>query len=253
MKLRSLTFLALALAAPVAQAAPLSAYTPMKVIQTQPVSYPRQLTDLGITTGQVRVSVQIDETGQLTDHLVTAYSHPLFAESAVQALKKWRYEPAVLQGQARSATVDLEFVFETRGMVVVNMNVGSYVEMRNIQLRPTANSYRVSRLSELDSIPTPAKVVSPVYPPTADQERQEATVTVFFYIDEQGNVRMPAVSRESSEANEILAGAALQAVTEWKFEPPLSRGRPVLVAARQDFHFRPTPTPVQAPANTAAN
>lgn len=251
MKFRSLTFLALALAASVAVAAPATDYSPMKVIQTQPVSFPRQLTDLGITTGQVSVSVQINEAGQLTDHLVTSYSHPLFAESAVQALKKWRYEPAVLNGESRSATVDLEFVFETRGMVVVNMNVGSYVEMRNMQLRPTAHSYRVSRLSELDRIPTPAKVVSPVYPPTADQERQEATVTVFFYIDEQGTVRMPAVSRESSEANEILAAAALQAVTEWKFEPPMSRGRPVLVAARQDFHFRPTP--VQAPASTASN
>jgi TonB family protein len=251
MKLRTLTLLALALGASAATAAPLTDYTPMKVIQTQPVAYPRQLSDLGLTAGQVRVSVQIDETGKLTDHLVTAYSHPLFADSAVQALKKWRFEPAMLQGQARSATVDLEFVFETRGMVVVNMNVGSYVEMRDLQLRPTAHSYRVSRLSELDRIPTPAKVVSPVYPPTADQERQEATVTVFFYIDEQGTVRMPAVSRESSEANEILAGAALQAVTEWKFEPPMSKGRPVLVAARQDFHFRPTP--VQTPAKTAAN
>lgn len=251
MKLRTLSFLALALVATVAGAAPSTTYSPMKVIQTQPVAYPRQLSDLGLTTGNVRISIQIDETGKLTDHLVTAYSHPLFADAAVQALKKWRYEPAVLNGEARSATVDLDFVFETRGMVVVNMNVGSYVEMRDLQLRPTAHSYSVCRLSELDRIPTPAKVVTPVYPPTADTKRQEATVTVYFYIDEQGTVRMPAVSRASSEANEILAVAALQAVTEWKFEPPMSKGRPVLVAARQDFHFRPTPE--QAPVNTAAN
>lgn len=253
MKTRSILLLATSLFAASAFAATPSqpGYTPMKIIQTEPVIFPRQLTDLGITTGDVAVAVQIDENGRLTDHLVTAYTHPRFAESAVAALKKWRFEPAFVNGEPRSATVDLTFLFETRGMVVVNMTVSSYVEMRNMQLRPTANSYSVCRLSELDAIPTPAKVVTPLYPLEAAQKQESGTVTVFFYIDEQGKVRMPAVSRESSEQHEMLAAAALQAVTQWEFEPPMSRGQPVLVAARQDFNF--LPPPAAAAASTANN
>lgn len=248
MKARSLFLLVLGLVASTALAATSPDYTPMKVIQTQPVLFPRQLADLGLTTGEVRVAVQIDEAGKLTDHLVTAYTHPKFAEAAVQALKKWQYEPATVDGQPRGATVDLTFIFETRGMVVVNMTVNSYVEMRDMQLRPTANSFAVCRLSELDAIPTPSKVVQPGYPLDAGKQRQGGIVTIFFYIDEQGHVRLPAVSRESSRQNEALAAAALYAVSQWEFEPPMSRGRPALVAARQDFHFRPPEAPAPAAA-----
>src|SRR5690606_24178285 len=82
-------------------------YVPMKVIQTEPVIYPRRATEMGVTSGEVHLSVQVDEKGKLTDHLVTAYSHPFLAESAVQAIKKWNYEPAWVGGEPRSATIDL--------------------------------------------------------------------------------------------------------------------------------------------------
>jgi TonB family protein len=214
-------------------------YVPMKVIQTEPAMYPRAATQLGITSGEVHVSLQIDETGKLTDLLVTAYTHPTLAESAVQALKKWRYEPAWLGGEAMSATVDLEFHFESRGMVVVDLTVSSYVALRDLQLRPGAYTYKARTLRELDRIPVPTKVVEPHYPSEAAQKRQSAVVTVQFFIDEEGRVRLPAVSRETSEQNAAFAAAAVNAVSQWQFEPPLSKGQPVLVAARQDFNFKP--------------
>ena len=215
-------------------------YVPMKVIQTDEVIYPRRATESGVTSGKVQVSVQVDEHGKLTDQLVTAYTHPALAESAVQALKRWRYEPAWVNGQPRSATVDLVFEFESRGMVVVDMTVHSYVQMRDVRLRPSAYSYGVHTLRQLDRIPTPTKVVQPVYPAVSNAGTMPV-ITVQFFIDEKGKVRLPAVSRETSEKNDAFAAAAVNAVSQWEFEPPLSRGQPVLVAARQDFNFRPAP------------
>jgi TonB family protein len=215
-------------------------YVPMKVIQTEQVIFPHRATNLGIREGEVRVSVQVDETGKLTDHLVTAYTHPLLADSAVTALKKWRYEPAWVRGEPRSATVDLVFQFESRGMVIVDLTVSSYVQLRDLHLRPGAYSYGARTLRDLDRIPTPTKVVQPAYSQERAQQQQEPVViTVEFYIDEQGRVRLPAVSRQTSEEHAEFAAAAVNAVSEWEFEPPLSRGQPVLVAARQDFNFRP--------------
>jgi TonB family protein len=209
----------------------------MKVIQTDHVVFPRAPRDLGIKTGSVHVAIQVDETGKLTDHLVTAYTHRAFADTAVNALKRWRYEPAYLHGRAHSATVDLTFNFESQGLVVVDLNVGSYVELRNYQLHPEAYSYRACTLRQLDRIPTPTKVVKPVYPVESAKQPQAGKVTVEFYIDEQGQVRLPAVSRVTTQTSGALSAAAVEAVSQWEFEPPMSKGRPVLVAARQDFNF----------------
>ncbi|MEO6004086.1 MAG: TonB family protein [Opitutus sp.] len=215
-------------------------YTPMKVIQTDAIVFPRRATELGIRTGEVHVSVEVDEKGKLSDILVTGYTHPLLAETAVQALKRWQYEPAWLHGQARSATIALVFTFESQGMVVVDMNVNSYVAMRDLAMRPNAYTYSARTLRQLDRIPTPTKVVQPINPQNP-ANRNPVAVTVVFFIDEKGTVRLPAVSRETSETADQFAAAALAAVSQWQFEPPLSQGQPVLVAARQEFKFRPLP------------
>jgi TonB family protein len=78
-----------------------------------------------------------------------------------------------------------------------------------------------------------------VVSPLVNFSEKAHTVTVEFYIDEQGNVRMAAVPRES--AGDIYAAAAVAAVEQWRFEPPLRKGRPVLVLAQQEFNFRPKP------------
>ena len=215
-------------------------YVPMKVVQTDEVIYPRRASEIGVTSGEVHVSVQVDETGKLTDQLVTAYTHPLLADTVVHALKRWKYEPAWIHGQPRSATVDLTFVFENRGLVVVDLTVSSYIQLRDVQMRPGAYRYHACTLRELDRIPTPTKVVQPGYPVEPAKMQQPVAVTVLFFIDEQGRVRLPAVSRETSETSDTFAAAAVNAVSQWKFEPPLSKGMPVLVAARQEFNFKPT-------------
>ena len=73
-------------------------YSPMKILQTEPVIYPQETSQIGLTSGEVSIAISIDENGKLTDYLVTAYSHPKFAERAVDALKRWKYEPARLAG-----------------------------------------------------------------------------------------------------------------------------------------------------------
>ena len=98
-------------------------------------------------------------------------------------------------------------------------------------------SYSACRLRELDRIPIPAHVVPPT--PPKGGLRDKRTITVEFYIDEEGRVRMPAIDRE--EPDDAYAAAAVAAVEQWQFEPPTRKGLPVLVLARQDFAFVPKP------------
>lgn len=218
-------------------------YSPMKINQTVGVMYPTEVSQLGITSGDVAIVISIDETGKLTDYLITAYSHPKFADRAVEALKRWKFEPARLADEPHSATAELTFHFETRGPILVSLTANSYLELLNLQLRPSIYSYSACRLSQLDRIPVPTKVVQPGLPLAAKDLKKKLVVTVHFYIDEHGQVRLPAVDRESSQAAEAFAAEALAAVSQWQFEPPLSHGQPVLVAARQDFNFTPAEAP----------
>lgn len=55
--------------------------------------YPPMLLAAGVT-GQATVLFTIDEQGRTTDFKVESASAPEFAAAAVEALKRWRFQPA---------------------------------------------------------------------------------------------------------------------------------------------------------------
>ncbi len=192
--------------------------------------YPPMMLYNAIYSGEVSAVISVDENGMLTDCLVTGYTDQAFADSAVTALKRWIYQPARVNGRAHSSRADVLFLFKDQGVIVQALPgaleqraLRGYMQGRYI--------YQPCKLRELDRIPTPVHVVRPSIKPGDGQH----SVTVEFYIDEDGKVRMPAVARES--ADDAYAAAAVSAVEQWRFESPLRRGKPVLVHAQQEFTF----------------
>jgi TonB family protein len=215
-------------------------YVPVKVNQTEEAAFPSVLVPLGVKTGSASVAIAVDDAGRLTDYLVTAYTHPAFADSAVTAIRKWKFEAAMIHGFPRNSKSDLTFRFQMQGVVVMTMTTFSYDEMLHLKLAPGSTTFRPCALGELDRIPNPTKIVNPVYPNQVARSSRGGHVSVSFYIDDQGHVRMPSVSLETNEANEELAAIAVTAVSQWQFDIPTSKGRPVLVVAQQDFSFKPS-------------
>ena len=83
-------------------------------------------------------------------------------------------------------------------------------------------------------IPPPIVTVTPQYSGQQAAKGVKGMVTVDFYIDVTGAIRMPAVSvKDDSE----LTALAVTALRQWKFEPPTRNGHPVLVRASQVFNF----------------
>lgn len=234
------TLVALAAPAAFAQFAT-PAYEPLKIDQTVSAAFPQEALDAGFRSGTARLAIQIDADGNLTDYLVTVYTHPKFAEAAVAAVKHWHYRPARIHGNARSATADINFNFESPGVVVVDMTALTGPELFRFKIVPNASAYSACTLSQLDRTPTPVKIVKPVYPENLARSSKGGHVVVEFYIDEQGHVRLPSVDQKTIEANEELAALAVTAVEQWQFEPPMMNGRPVLTLAQQDFDFKPAP------------
>ncbi|RXK53036.1 TonB family protein [Oleiharenicola lentus] len=200
--------------------------------QTTVLVYPPRMLYEAIYSGEARVVISVDADGDLTDCLVTGYTHKVFAEAAVDALKRWRFEPARARGIARAARTEVQFLFRDRGVIVQNLPGAMEQRMILGELRERY-TFSPCKLSELDRIPNPVHVVSPVVPRTS----RERHVTVAFYIDPEGRVRMPAVERDA--ADDEYAAAAVAAVEQWRFESPLRKGQPVLVYAEQEFKFQP--------------
>ncbi|MDA0350518.1 MAG: M56 family metallopeptidase [Verrucomicrobia bacterium] len=93
---------------------------------------------------------------------------------------------------------------------------------------------RIYDISELDAPPAPTIRTAPVYPTKMKEEGVEGTVITLFVIDEYGNVTNPLVVNSSNSA---FNGSAMDAVSQWKFEPGKVDGEPVRVRVRLPIKY----------------
>lgn len=249
MKISSLTLSALALALALTPAraqvgsAANSRVGSLRAIEKETPVYPHSLIVLGIRDGECRVAISVDKSGKLDDVLPVEYTRPEFAEATVAAIRHWTFEPARFDGVPVDAATEVDVKFAVEGTIVVSVTVSESWAARLQQLLlSNADYYRPRSLHELDRIPVPITTSSPRYPVRLTKPGASARVSVDFYIDESGTVRLPSVDADQDPE---LAAAAIDALRRWKFEPPTCKGHPVLVRASQLFNF-------QAPARTTA-
>lgn len=84
--------------------------------------------------------------------------------------------------------------------------------------------------------PKPIHQVTPVYPNELRQQGVEGEVELQFKVDEKGIVQYAEVLKS---LHPYLDYAAVQALKQWKFEPPLRKGKPVPGIFILKFHFNP--------------
>ncbi|HKB91400.1 MAG TPA: TonB family protein [Opitutaceae bacterium] len=204
----------------------------IKVIETTTLVFPYSLIPLGYSNGVVKLSISVDEAGKLTDCLVTAYTRPEFAAEVLDAMKKWKFEPAMVNGVPVPAVRDIVFNFQITG-VVVSQTVTEHMEARFGRFEHETLSFRLRRFDELDRAPKPVRIVEPVCPPESIVNgSSDENVTIDFYIDERGHVRLPSVKEGKSMD---LASAVVSALQQWEFEPPTYKGQPTVIHASQNF------------------
>jgi TonB family protein len=203
--------------------------------QQMPV-YPLEMVRLGAREGKVVVALSVDTKGQLEDLLVIAHTHPDFADAAVAALRRWTFEPATLGGTPVAAVTEITIDFAVEGTSVVSMTPSDTLAAYFYSIHQAKDTYRPHTLHELDRIPTPIAAPGPQYPRELADRGRSGDVTVHFFIDEKGNVRIPSIDNTSDAE---LGSLAILALRQWKFEAPTCKGVPVLVKASQVFRFRP--------------
>ncbi len=189
--------------------------------------FPAGLDYEGYRAGDADVAIEVDSTGKLADCLVTACTRKQFGEEALRAARQWRYKAGLVDGQPGGWVRHITVHFETTGIKVVSDDAFKPIILGMPDEREDATLYRAYSPKELDRIPPFTHFVAP-------QGAHAGVVTVEFYVDETGAVRLPAVR---TPADPDLESAALKAVSQWHFAPPLRKNAPVLLKVRQDLRF----------------
>lgn len=197
--------------------------------------YPLSLRTAGITKGFAVIAVSIDQEGRVKEMLPLAYTQKAFVDSSCDVLKNWRFIPAKLDGAPVPVQTELRFDYTLEGAVITNNIVNHFLFDRFDGVGDTAVIYRPATVAKLDKLPLRVAGDAPKYSAQAERDGVRGKVRVRFYIDEKGDVRMPSAIPGS--IHPYLLEQAVEAVRTWKFEPALSRGEPVLVAASQEFNF----------------
>jgi TonB family protein len=217
-----------------AVAAPMrAAFESMVIRVTEEPQMPAVLRHTGLREGRVMLAIDVNAEGRLTDWLVVGASHKELIRPTVDVLKTWIFKPARLDGEPIAARQELTINFYTTGAVVSRTSMELVADLFE-QLTGRRYEYEMCPASEVDGPLTAITQVSPEYAGDAQKLGVGGKVRVHFYVDEQGNVRLPAVP---TETHPYLSAVAVEAMRAWKFAPPTRHGQPVLVAAVQEFNF----------------
>jgi TonB family protein len=88
--------------------------------------------------------------------------------------------------------------------------------------------------SDYDQPPRPVKIVTPLYPRYAFDEKIEGTVEVQILVGASGKVIDACIV----QSVRYLDHAALETVYQWRFSPAIKNGSPVATIARAPVMFR---------------
>lgn len=194
---------------------------------------PARLRMEGLRDGRITFAVDVDAEGKLTDWIVTEASHTELIAPCAEAMQRWRFVPARYDGARVPARTQFTLHITQTGAVVSRTTVDALNDFME-RLTPRPLDYRISRADEIDRPLGVLTRVSPEYARDAERQGVGGRVRVYFFVDEQGRVRLPAVP---ADTHPYLSGVAVRAMREWTFTPPTRAGRPVAVAAVQEFDF----------------
>jgi TonB family protein len=220
-----------------------------RVIDEPMWTYPLKAAQAGVREGEARAIVSISEEGVLLDFMIVGCTHLAFAEELVKALPKYRFAPARLRGEPTTVRMPLSFFFKQEGTIASLTPVQVWeAQMARVTQSDGHFISFICPQGQLDQPLKPVKVISPAYPAELLHRGELGTATIDFFVDGAGNVRLPAADVGTHRS---FTREAVRALTDWKFEPPTSRGQPVIVRVSQTFRFLPPEEPASASAATS--
>jgi TonB family protein len=210
------------------------------VVSKVPPSYPPSARQARIQ-GSIILTVHIDKSGDV-ESMQLVSGHPMLAPAAIDAVKQWKYQPYLLNGEpvAVETTVTVNFTLAggpakgTVGSVpggIPEGEQGGTAPSSEDPIHPAVPG-RV-RISSGVAQGLLVSKVPPQYPPEARDAHIQGVVLMSAIIDKEGNV----ASIQLISGHPMLAPAAIDAVKQWKYRPYLLNQMPVEVETQVQVNF----------------
>jgi TonB family protein len=189
---------------------PVAIHSPPPVLPESVRSYSRQL---------VPLLVLVDDAG-LPCRIKAEVGEDPYVAFAVDAIRAWRWKPAMSKGKPLCAWTFVRVEFEPKARV------------RNEGPVPRWQSWYPLEGQVYDQEPVPTSYVRPWYPAGFRLETG-SVVVVRVLVGEDGRVQ----DRKIIQGVTGLNDSVLDAVAKWTFKPALRRGRPVAIWVEIPFRF----------------
>jgi len=181
--------------------------------------------------GTVFLDVLIDKSGNVV-RVQLVSGHPMLSPAAMDAVRQWKYQPYLLNGEAVEVETTVQVIFKLEGEPAP-------LTPQLVPLTPAEDAPpgvvapRRIRVSGGVAQTLLCTKVNAQYPPEAVEQRIEGVVLLKVNIDKDGNVYIVQLI----SGHPLLAPAAIEAVRQWKYKPYLLNGVPVEVETQVQISF----------------
>ncbi|ACB74297.1 TonB family protein [Opitutus terrae] len=211
--------------------------TPPKLTTLVQPKYPYALLREG-KRGTAQVTVLVGADGRVLEVRVAKAPQPELGYALEAAAEMFAFQPALKGGHPIPAMYGFEHDFDPSERTLVPES--DWAALRLEQKHPE----EILTANKLDQPIKPETTKPPRFPSSVPQEVVEGEAVVEVLIDHKGRVCVPRVVSASLPE---FGYAAVQAVAEWRFDPPTSGGKPGAVRVSVPFAFKRPP--LAAPAS----
>jgi TonB family protein len=182
--------------------------------------------------GTVMLQIVISKTGDVRDMRLLS-GHPMLAPAAIEAVKQWKYQPYMQDGEAIefATNVRVNFRLPDGGPLGIVASVPTGAAEGTSGSMPSVDD--VLRISEAEIRQLRTEKVDPAYPPAAAQAHIQGTVVLDVQVNASGDVENVRLY----SGHPMLAKAAIEAVKQWKYRPYVKDGNDIPFAGIVRLNF----------------
>ncbi|MCK9425011.1 MAG: energy transducer TonB [Ignavibacteriaceae bacterium] len=196
-------------------------------------AYPK-LAKLAGIEGTVYLKLLISEKGNVEKAKIEQGVKDILDNSALEAAKKAKFSPAMLNNKAVKVWVILPVAFKLEVEKKGEARLLKYDELDPMPYDQSEEDPAMNKYIEVDKMPDMVNQINPVYPEEAKKNGIEGRVFVKVLIGKKGEPKRVVVIKSD---NDIFNQSAIEAAMKYTFTPALKGGNPVAVWVVMPFKF----------------
>ena len=212
--------------------------TPIRLIEGMQPAYPEELKATG-EDGEARIRAIVDETGSVGEASIESASNPAFGQAALEAVRKWRFQPAEKDGEPVPQTVVIPLIFKLSLKDRLNALAGREVFVDIDSLTDKVHTWKdVKRYFPLRK--NQSRVIP--YPEELRGSGLSEEIAIQCILTPEGLVLNPSLL--NLQHREFALPAILH-VVNLKFERPKLDGQPIYLQQKIKLIVSETPEKMQ--------